>query len=252
MISISVITAVFNRRDTIAQALDSVLAQTHPSVETIVIDGASTDGTLDVLARFRTRVSVLMSEPDEGIYYALNKGLKLASGDVVGFLHADDVLASTDSLARIAAAFSDPTVDAVYGDLVYVRQADVSRVVRLWTAGPYERNAMRRGWMPPHPTFYVRRSVYERLGSFDTQFRIAADYDLMMRFLFTDGIRAAYVPQILVRMRLGGASNRSLQSLLRKSSEDYRIARRHNLGGLFTVFLKNVSKLSQFWRRNVT
>jgi len=252
MISISVVTAVYNRRDTVAQALASVLSQDYPAVETIVVDGASTDGTQDVLAEFRSRVSVLVSEPDEGIYFALNKGLKLATGDVVGFLHADDLFAAADSLTSIAAAFNDPTVDAVYGDLVYVRQSDVSRVVRLWTAGLCRRASMQRGWMPPHPTFYVRKSVYERLGGFDTQFRIAADYDLMTRFLFTGGIKAVYVPRILVRMRVGGVSNRSLKNLMKKSTEDYRIARRHKLGGLFTVVLKNVSKINQFWRRNIT
>jgi len=250
MVSISVITAVYNRRDTIAQALDSVLAQNYPSVELVVIDGGSTDGTKDVLERYRSRVSVMVSERDEGIYDALNKGVRLARGDVVGFLHADDLYASTDALANIATAFRDPSVDAAYADLVYVRKEDVSKVVRQWTAGPYDTAALLRGWMPPHPTFYVRKSVYERLGGFDTQYRIAADYDSIVRFLFVGRIKAAYVAQTVVRMRVGGASNRSLKNLIRKSSEDYRIVRAHRLGGLLTVLRKNVSKIGQFWRRN--
>lgn len=249
MTRISVITAVYNRCDTVAQALDSVLAQSHPAVESVVIDGASTDGTLGVLERYRHRLGVLVSEPDQGLYDALNKGIRHASGDVVGFLHADDLYADDQVLARIAAAFDDPQVEAVYGDLVYVRHDDVSQVVRYWQAGPFDPAALRQGWMPPHPTFYVRRSVYERLGLFDTRFRIAADYDTVLRFLAGGGIRTAYIPQVLIRMRTGGVSNRSLGNLLRKSREDLEVTRRNHVGGLGTVLHKNLSKVSQFWRR---
>jgi len=252
MVRISVITAVYNSRDTIAAALESVLAQTYPQVETVVVDGGSTDGTAEILARYRPRTSRIVSEPDDGIYDALNKGIRLSSGDVVGFLHADDLFASNDVLTAVAGAFDDPTVEAVYGDLVYVRRRVVGNVVRKWRASPYRAESIRRGWMPPHPTFYVRRSVYERVGGFDTRYRIAADYDSILRILFVARAKATYIPKVLVRMRMGGVSNRSLANLLRKSAEDYRIVRTHRVGGAITVLLKNVLKLSQLWHRERT
>jgi glycosyltransferase len=245
---ISVITAVFNKRDTIAEALDSVLAQSHPDVELVVIDGGSTDGTLEVLQSYGGRIAVLVSEPDHGIYDALNKGLGLATGEVVGFLHSDDVFVDADSLARIASGFYGPEIDAVYGDLVYVRRDNPQQVVRYWKAGMFTLSRLRQGWMPPHPAFYVRRSVYERLGGFDTSYRIAADYDCMLRFL-SRGIKVVYVPQVLVKMRLGGASNRSFKNILRKSREDYRALKANRVGGLPALVWKNFSKLPQFLRR---
>lgn len=250
MIKISVITAVYNGRSTVTEALDSVLAQTHPDVEMVIVDGGSTDGTVELLERYRPHAASFVSERDKGIYDALNKGILMSRGEVVGFLHADDLFASDDALAQIAAAFEDPTVDAVYGDLVYVRRDEIGSVVRRWRAGACTTAALRRGWMPPHPTFYVRRSVYEKLGSFDTRYRIAADYDSIVRFLFTGAIKAAYVPQTLVRMRMGGISNRSLSTLIAKTKEDFNIVRSHRLGNALTVFQKNASKLRQFWTRH--
>ena len=244
---ISIITAVFNNRDTLAEALDSALSQTHAELELIVIDGGSTDGTLDVLRSYENRLAVLLSEPDQGIYDALNKGIKRASGEVVGFLHSDDLFADVIVLQRVVAAFSDLQVDAVYGDLQYVRKDNRDEVVRHWQAGVFSRIRLGWGWMPPHPTFYVRRSVYERLGMFDTSYRIAADYDCMLRFLGTGGVRVTYIPHVLVKMRLGGASNRSLKNILQKSMEDYRALNGNNVGGLGALVWKNFSKLGQFW-----
>ncbi len=201
-LKISVVTAVFNRADTVAEALASVRAQVGPAVEHVVIDGGSTDGTLALLQAHRDGLAVLVSEPDAGIYDALNKGIRCATGDVVGFLHADDLFESPESLAQVAAAFDDPTVGAVYGDLVYVRKADTSRVVRYWRAGECAPGDLDRGWMPPHPTFYVRRAVYEELGMFDTRFRISADYECVLRFLGRGGVKAVYLPQVLVRKNI--------------------------------------------------
>lgn len=248
-LKISVVTAVFNRAGTVAEALASVQGQTWPQVEHVVIDGASTDGTLPILQAHRAQLAALVSEPDQGIYDALNKGIRRASGDVVGFLHADDVFESPDSLARVAAAFADPAVDAVYGDLVYVRQQDPTQVVRYWRAGPFVPGCLARGWMPPHPTFYVRRAVYERLGLFDTRFRIAADYESILRFLGPGGVRPAYLPQVLVRMRLGGISNRSLASMVRKSREDLTAMQLNGIGGVQALVRKNLTKLPQFITR---
>lgn len=248
-LTVSVITAVFNRADTIGQALDSVRGQTWGGVEHIVIDGASTDGTLRVIEAQRDRVAVLVSEPDGGIYDALNKGLALASGDVVGLMHSDDYYADEGVLERVALAFADPAVDGVYGDLDYVSKADPSRIIRRWRSGTYHPAQLARGWMPPHPTLYLRRSVIEQWGGFDTSFRIAADYDAMLRYLARGRIRLAYIPEVLVKMRVGGESNRSLSRILRKSREDYTALRRNEVGGMGALIWKNLSKLGQFFGR---
>lgn len=246
---ISTITAVRNSHATLADALDSALAQDHPDKELIIVDGASTDGTLDVIRRYAGGLAHVISEPDHGIYDALNKGLRLATGEVVGFLHADDRYADDRVLSRIAAAFTDPTVEAVYGDLVYVSQADTGRVIRYWRAGEYRPARLHWGWMPPHPTLYLRRNLYERYGNFDLRYRIAADYDLMLRVLSRINGQVVYLPEVLVRMRLGGVSNRSLRQILYKSWEDYQALRANRISGISTLLLKNVQKLPQFFRR---
>jgi glycosyltransferase involved in cell wall biosynthesis len=244
-LQISVITAVLNRAATLGASVRSVHAQQGCDVEHIVIDGGSTDGSLDVLDQHKAAIRKIVSEPDGGLYDALNKGLRHASGDVVGFMHADDEFASPHALARIAAAFEDPDVGAVYGDLVYVKKNDVSRVVRYWRAGQYQRAQLTQGWMPPHPTFYARRDVYSRLGGFDTRYRIAADYESMLRILWKGRVKAAYVPEVIVRMRVGGMSNASLFNVLNKSKEDYAAMRQNGIGGLQALLLKNVTKLPQ-------
>jgi glycosyltransferase len=246
-VKISIITAVFNGRDTIEQALDSVARQDYPQIEHVVIDGGSTDGTAEILARRRGDIDVLVSEKDEGIYDALNKGLRLASGDAIGFLHADDLFADERVVSRVAGALADAAVDAAYGDLVYVRRSDTTRVIRRWRAGRFSRRRLAWGWMPPHPTFYVKRSVYERLGGFDTRHRIAADYDCMLRFLGPGGVVPAYIPEVLVRMRAGGASNRSIVNVMRKSWEDYRSLRANRVGGVGALAWKNIGKVGQFF-----
>jgi len=247
-VKISVITAVYNNCTTIVDALESALCQSYSDVDLVVIDGGSTDGTLEILYQYSDRLGKLVSGPDSGIYDALNKGIYYSKGDVIGFLHSDDVFENKEVLSKVAAAFRDPNVDAIYGDLVYVRNDDIGGVVRYWKSGTYDKLALSRGWMPPHPTFYVRRAVYERLGGFDTQYLIAADYDLILRFLAVGKIHAFYIPEVLVRMRLGGISNRSLRVMLHKSYEDLCVLRRNHVGGFLALLRKNLSKLPQFWR----
>ena len=246
---VSVITAVHNNHDTIAQAIECVLGQRDADIELIVIDGGSTDGTTEILARYARKISVLVSEPDEGIYDALNKGICLATGDIVGFLHSDDLLADDSSIQRVVDCMTDSGVDAVYGDLVYVQKNDTTRVVRTWRAGGFQLASLALGWMPPHPTFYARRQVYEQFGSFDTTFRIAADYDCMLRFL-KSGVRVAYIPHVQVRMRVGGISNRSVASIVAKSIEDFRALRKNGLGAVVGLVCKNVRKVPQFFVRS--
>ncbi len=245
-LKISVVTVVFNRRDTIEDTLRSVASQIYGDVEHIVVDGGSSDGTMVVLNAYRDQIDVLLSEADRGIYDALNKGVALATGDVVGFSHADDVFADAGVLARIADAFTDETVGAAYGDLVYVHEGDMTRVIRHWSAGSFSKSKLTWGWMPPHPTFYVRRSLYDELGGFDLRYRIAADYDTMLRFLGRGNVQPAYIPEVLVKMRLGGVSNRSFANIMQKSWEDYLVLRRNGAGGLGALAWKNLSKVGQF------
>lgn len=221
--SFSIVTVVRNNPQ-VAEAVASVLGQDHAGrLEAIVIDGASTDGTLAALAPLRDRLAHLVSEPDPGIYEAMNKGLRLATGDLVGLLNADDLYQDDQVLSRVARAFEDPAVDLCYGDLVYVRAEDPSKILRYWRSGPPRPEAFQWGWMPPHPTLFVRRSVYDRLGLFDTRYRIAADCEFMLRVLLKHRLQAAYIPEVLVRMRAGGASNGSLKGILRANAE-YRRA----------------------------
>lgn len=244
---VSVVTAVWNRAATVGCAIDSVTAQTWPDIEHVVIDGASTDGTMAAIESRRTARMVVISEPDRGIYDALNKGLARSTGDVVGLLHSDDEFAHPRVIERIAAAFSDAAIDAVYGDLDYVAANDPARIIRHWRAGEVTHAKLRRGWMPPHPTLFLRRRVFEVHGAYDTRYRIAADYDAVLRWFGRCAITSAYIPEVLVKMRVGGESNASLGKILRKSHEDYRALRCNRVGGIPTLVAKNLSKIPQFF-----
>ena len=244
-VRISVITAAYRSAATVGDAIGSVARQSHPWIEHVVVEGNSGDDTLAAVQRAAHGRMVLISEPDSGIYDALNKGIARSRGDVIGFVHSDDHLAHERVLARIAAAFADPAVEAVYGDLDYVAKTDLSRVVRHWSADKFRRDRLARGWMPPHPTLYLRRSVYERYGRFDTAFRIAADYDFILRYFSQARAAPVYIPEVLYKMRLGGVSNRDWQKIRQKMAEDYRALRRNHVGGLLTLASKNVSKITQ-------
>lgn len=244
---ISIVTAVMNRADSIGEAIRSLQAQSFREFEHIVIDGMSTDGTLDVVRSLADHRTLLVSEKDKGIYDALNKGFAVASGDFIGVLHSDDVFANADVLSDVVKAFQKDAVDAVYGDLQYVSKANPTRVLRHWQAGDFRPGSLARGWMPPHPALFVRRSFVEQWGAFDTQFRIAADYEVILRYLIKGGLRIHYVPRVFVKMRTGGESNASLRKIWRKTREDYVAIRRHGAGGLGTLVCKNLRKLPQFW-----
>jgi glycosyltransferase involved in cell wall biosynthesis len=247
-IKISVITATWNCEETVDGCLASVAAQTYEVVEQIVIDGGSIDGTLEILQKRRAQLAELVSEPDKGIYDALNKGISKSTGDVIGFLHADDVFAGPDVLQRVADAFASADVSAVYGDLQYVRKQDTDHVVRHWRSGQFSARKLAWGWMPAHPTLYVRRDWYEKVGGFDTSYRIAADYLSILTLFSQPDFRALYIPRVMVKMRMGGASNRSLANLIRKSREDYSALRHTGVGGIGALAWKNFSKLGQFAR----
>ena len=244
----SIITAVYNRNATIGQALDSVAQQSYGDIEHLVVNGVSTDGTLDVVnARHHSGMQVI-SEPDDGIYDALNKGVTAAAGDVIGIMHSDDFFAHEGVLDSVAKSFAQTGADAVYGDLDYVSARDPDKIVRHWQSGSYDRQKLVRGWMPPHPAFYMRRKYYEELGGFDLQYQIAADYDSMVRYLWKHQLKAAYIPKVLMMMRTGGVSNRNLKNIIQKSKEDWSVMRNNGLG-LRCLLWKNLSKIPQFFRR---
>lgn len=267
MTTISIITAVRNGAATIGDALTSLGEQSVPC-EHVVIDGASTDATVDLVRRL-SPASHVFSAPDCGIYDAMNKGIALTSGDIIGILNADDYYASAEVLAKVIAVFRDPAVMSCYGDLEYVHDSDPGlwalnnegiqnsklryqncKVVRSWQSGSFCPNKFRWGWMPPHPTFFVRRSVYETYGDFRLDMGSAADYELMLRLLLKERITAAYIPEVLVRMRVGGTSNASLQNRFKANRMDRRAWEVNGLRPYpWTIMLKPLRKLPQYFAR---
>lgn len=245
-LKVSLITAVYKSAETVGEAIASVAKQTHVDLEHVIVEGASNDGSLEAVKRAGHDRMRLISEPDTGIYNALNKGIKLATGDVIGFIHSDDFLAHEGVLARISAAFEDPSVEAVFSNLDYVSQADTSQIIRHWSTGAFHPRRLKYGWMPAHPTLYLRREVYERFGGYDENFRISADYDFILRYFSQMTGKSAYIPEVLYKMRLGGVSNRNFAKVRQKMDEDLLAIRRNHVGGLHTLALKNLSKVGQF------
>lgn len=253
VVRISLITVCRNVAPVIAESLDSVLSQTHPDIELIVIDGASTDGTVEVLERYRSGpgkrgIDILVSEPDRGIYDAMNKGLARATGDVIGFVNAGDLLMTPTVIADVVKAFQRSHVDAVYGDIIMVDEHDIHKVHRTWLSGTYHRENFRKGWMPPHVGTFIRKSAYDRFGHFNTDLRIGADYEILLRFLYKHGIPTVHLREVLVRFRLGGMSNGNVKHILKANRE---VRRSWGLNGLqappLLVTRKLWSKVMQFF-----
>jgi glycosyltransferase len=246
---ISIITITYNSAKTVQRALESVQSQTYKDIEHIIVDGASTDGTKELIETYAKQHGNVrwISEKDKGIYNAINKGIALATGDVIGFLHSDDVLYSADSIEQIAAAFADPKIDVAYGDLQY---CSGEKVIRRWRSNPFSPSSLKFGWMPPHPTVYVRKEVYEQVGEYDEWFHISADYDMMLR-IFKSGYQSQYIPEVLVRMETGGASNKNTRARLSKTQEDYIALKKNHVGaGYLTVAFKQLRKVRQFLRKS--
>lgn len=246
---ISIITVVYNNKPNLQDAIDSVYNQTYKNIEHIIIDGNSNDGTIDLIKKNESKISNWISGKDNGIYDALNKGLDLATGDIIGFLHSDDIYASNEIIQKVIEEFKYTDCDSIYGDLQYVSKNNTNNIIRFWKSRPFHSNLLKKGWMPPHPTFFVKRHIYSQYGGFDTDFKIAADYDLMLRFLGQKKISTHYLPQIIIKMRLGGLSNKSIPNIIQKSYEDYLALKKNSIGGVGTLILKNTSKLSQFIKK---
>ena len=212
---ITIVTATYNSSATLRDTIESVLSQTYLDYEHIIVDGKSKDATLDIVREYELRYQGKLryiSEPDKGIYDAMNKGIRMATGDVVGLLNSDDFYTSNDVLETVAKTMSDPNVDAVYGDIHYVNDNDLTRCVRYYSSRVFRRGLMRMGFMPAHPSFYCRRAIYERYGTFDTSLRIAADFENLLRLIFVNRIRTKYIPEDFVTMRTGGASSSGMVS----------------------------------------
>lgn len=248
-LKISIITATLNNSSTIECCVNSLLAQTHKDIEHIIIDGGSSDGTQSLLEEYSKSHDnvVYTSERDSGIYHALNKGLAMATGDVIGFLHADDLLASDTILQQIMNQFQKNNAQGVYGDVQYVKQNNISKVVRYWKCQKYQNTLLHKGWMPAHTSLYLKKEVYELHGDFSTDYSIAADYEFILRIFKPQDTAFSYLPKTIVKMRLGGTSNRSIKNIILKMKEDYKSMKLHELpNSLWVLTLKNYSKCKQF------
>jgi glycosyltransferase len=243
---ISIVTATYNSSLTVRDTLTSIRKQDYDHIEHIIVDGNSTDDTLQIVDEFK-HVSKIISEKDQGIYDAMNKGISLATGDVIGILNSDDVYTNAQVISTVANIFSDPAIKTSYADLQYVQQDNLNKVVRTWKAGNFSKRNFYYGWMPPHPTFFVKREVYDKAGLFNTSLKSAADYELMLRILIKHEIPAHYIPQVIVKMRAGGMSNASFKNRITANKED-RLAWKMN--GLephfFTLYAKPIRKIHQF------
>ncbi|MFN8356529.1 MAG: glycosyltransferase family 2 protein [Spirosomataceae bacterium] len=249
---VSIITVCFRAEKTIEECILSVLEQTYSPIEYIIIDGASTDGTLAIIQSFGGQITKVISEPDRGIYDAMNKGIQIATGDIIGILNADDVYAHKYAIEHVVNTFSQTKSQAVYADLVYM-DASLQRVTRYWKSGSYHDGDFLLGWMPPHPTFFVKKEVYKHYGNFRTDLKIAADYELMLRFIHKHGIQVAYLSDILVKMREGGISNASLGNRFDALKEDKLAWEVNGLKPFFyTHWFKPLRKVTQFLNTKVT
>lgn len=212
---LSLITVTYNSSKTLTDTFHSVLSQTYSNIEYIIVDGASKDNTVAIIKEYEPKFNGRMkwiSEPDKGLYDAMNKGIRMATGDVIGILNSDDLFMDNEVIADIAAAFDEQT-DAVFGNLYFVNQEDVNQIVRVWKGSPYK--SFKSGWHPAHPTFYVRREAYEKYGAFDTTFNVSADFELMLRMIERHGIRTKYLDRYMVRMRMGGESTKSIKNIIK-------------------------------------
>lgn len=245
---VSIITATYNSVNTLEPCLNSVLNQTYQNIEYIIIDGDSKDKTVELIkskAELYKNV-IWISEKDKGIYDALNKGIAKATGDIVGFVHSDDFLSDNTIIASIVDCFHTTSVDGVYGDLHYVTKDNTKKIVRNWVSNPFNHKLLKQGWMPPHPTLYLKKSIYDAYGGFDLNFKIAADYDFILRIFKQSQLKFRYLPKTIVKMRVGGVSNRSVKNIIQKTREDYLAISNNQTGNWRTILLKNLKKIKQF------
>ena len=247
---VSIITITYNSAATLAVTLQSVIDQTYPDIEYIIVDGASTDATLAIVEEHKQGISKVISGKDKGLYDALNKGIALATGDLIGILHSDDFYTDSYVIEKMVKAITDHKADAAYADLYYVDRHDTSRIFRKWKSGTYKHGMFLNGWMPPHPTFFAKRSCYTEFGSFNLSLVSAADYELMLRFIHKHKIKLAYLPEFIIKMRVGGKSNVSLKNRIRANNEDRKAWKINGLKPHFhTLYAKPLRKIIQLFKK---
>ena len=247
---ISIITVSFNSQSTIKHTIQSVASQDYQNKEYILIDGASTDWTLDIISFLKDKINYFVSEKDNGIYNAMNKGIKASSGDIIGILNSDDFYSNNEVLSKVANIFEETDCDCLYGDLVYVDKGDARKIVRYWKSGEFSKRKLRMGWMLPHPTFFVKKEIYEKYGLYNIKLKTAADYEMILRLLHNDSIKVEYLPEILIKMRIGGESNSSFLNRLKGNYEDNLAWDMNNLRKPpFIRFLKPLRKIKQFFKK---
>ena len=244
---VSIITATLNSAETIECALNSLKNQDYEDIEHIIVDGKSKDNTLSLIKEIGFGYTKVVSETDTGLYDALNKGISLSTGEIVGFLHSDDFFSSTKAISKIVNCFKENNCHAVYGNLNYVSKFNVNKIIRHWESKKFDPSLLTRGWMPPHPTFFMKKVCYEKFGGYNPAYKISADYEAMIRYFSEEIFEAIYLPELISNMRVGGISNRSLKNIFIKMTEDLRIIRSHKLPLIRTFVGKNVSKLNQFF-----
>lgn len=247
---ISIITVTYNSQDYLQEAINSYQQQDYDNKELVLVDGLSKDATPQIISAHKSLISKSISEPDKGIYDALNKGINLADGDVIGILHSDDYFASPNVLSQVAEKFkNNPNLQAVYGDLQYVDRTNPSKVIRNWKSGNYERSNFLKGWMPPHPALFIKKACFKNFGNYNLKYKSAADYDLILRFLYTNQIITDYIPEVLVKMRVGGLSNQSFKNRLIANNEDYLALKDNQVPNpRWVALIKPISKLSQYFK----
>lgn len=245
---ISILTCVLNNEKFIKDSIMSFQNQTYNNKEHIIIDGASTDNTINIVKKLKDHNSNFISSQDNGIYDAINKGINLASGDIIGILHSDDFYENNNVLSDVIEIFKKTNTDLVYGDLVYVSKKK-NLIIRYWQAGDFFDKNIKKGWMPPHPTVFVRKKVFKEIGNYNTDYKISSDYDFLIRAFSNKDINKKYIKKILINMRIGGASNNSLSNILKKTFEDFRIIKKNKIGGFLTLLNKNYSKISQLYQK---
>ena len=243
---ITVITVSRNSGATIEETILSVFIQSYKDIEHLIVDGASSDNTLSIIERHSDKIAAYISEPDNGIYHAMNKGINMASGDIIGFLNSDDVFANDNVINKISSVFNDKLIDACYGDLLYLSK-DHSKIIRHWKSKQYQDGLCKTGWMPAHPTFYVRKKIYEKYGVYNLDYKYQSDYEMTLRFLEVNKIRSYYLPEVLVKMRIGGVSNNSFMGIIKGNLEAYRACKMHfPETSLMFIPRKIISRLGQF------
>lgn len=247
---ISVITTSFNREHTIEDTIQSLLSQDYPDIEYILIDGASSDHTMEIISKYKEQISKIVSERDNGMYEGLNKGIQAATGDIIGILHSDDQYFSHETLSRVATCFSETNADLVYGNGLFVSADDKTKIIRDWISGPYLKSKVGKGWLPLHTTVYIRRELFDKLGYYNDNYKIAADSDLLVRYLYKADIKTAYLNEYLVKMRMGGLSTSS-KRIKQKWEEDIRLYRNHGINPYLALLKKIASKIPQFIRAKI-